>query len=67
MRDIAEGVSDKGGGDERKKGGHRMTLIQQTIVEVGRMLAETSHPCLRVHGCAWFMVPDTLFTHDSLI
>ena len=40
---------------------------QASLVEVGRMLAETSHPCLRVHGCAWFMVPDTLFTHDSLI
>ena len=42
-------------------------IAQLLLVEVGRMLAETSHPCLRVHGCAWFMVPDTLFTHDSLI
>ena len=46
---------------------HCKIILPSTLVEVGRMLAETSHPCLRVHGCAWFMVPDTLFTHDSLI
>ena len=35
--------------------------VHSILVEVGRMLAETSHPCLRVHGGVQLTVPYACF------